>query len=237
MIQATDLRITCRDCGREFTFTEGEQNFYEQMGFTPPTRCRQCRVTKDKQSYQVACSECGREIHKDSVVYCQSCSDSAPSGSHVTCAHCGVEQEKSASVYCDTCLNKMRLDSDRKSEKLKRSLSATQSKLQMVESQNEDLQKSLYETKRYANDLELKLQNMGQDLEKAYKFYVASNWLKPTLDNVARRLESLERSGRETNREVSTTMRKVQEFNESINFWEVLKRSFKLHRNGHKTLV
>ncbi len=36
--------LTCRDCGTEFVFTAGEQEFYAQKGFTnEPTRCPSCR--------------------------------------------------------------------------------------------------------------------------------------------------------------------------------------------------
>jgi len=42
-----DKTLTCRDCGREFTWTAGEQAFYEQKGFTnPPTRCQDCRAER-----------------------------------------------------------------------------------------------------------------------------------------------------------------------------------------------
>ncbi len=40
----TDKTLTCRDCGSEFTFTAGEQEFYAQKGFdNEPTRCQNCR--------------------------------------------------------------------------------------------------------------------------------------------------------------------------------------------------
>ncbi|HYI13958.1 MAG TPA: zinc-ribbon domain containing protein, partial [Thermomicrobiales bacterium] len=29
--------MECRDCGREFIFTAGEQAFYAERGFVPPT--------------------------------------------------------------------------------------------------------------------------------------------------------------------------------------------------------
>ena len=29
-----DKILTCKDCGKEFTFTEGEQAFYAEKGFT-----------------------------------------------------------------------------------------------------------------------------------------------------------------------------------------------------------
>ena len=40
-----DKILICRDCQKEFTFTAGEQEFYEQKGFaTEPTRCKECRI-------------------------------------------------------------------------------------------------------------------------------------------------------------------------------------------------
>jgi len=35
--------MVCRDCNNQFTFTEGEQSFYQEKGFTPPIRCTDCR--------------------------------------------------------------------------------------------------------------------------------------------------------------------------------------------------
>jgi CxxC-x17-CxxC domain-containing protein len=46
----TDRTIVCADCGQEFTFTAGEQEFYEQRGFTePPKRCGACRAVRKAQ--------------------------------------------------------------------------------------------------------------------------------------------------------------------------------------------
>lgn len=33
----------CRDCGKEFTLTDGEIEFYRSKGFELPTRCKSCR--------------------------------------------------------------------------------------------------------------------------------------------------------------------------------------------------
>lgn len=39
-----DRTLVCRDCGREFIFTAGEQEFYAQKGFlNDPVRCPDCR--------------------------------------------------------------------------------------------------------------------------------------------------------------------------------------------------
>ena len=39
-----DKSIQCSDCGATFTFTTGEQEFYQSKGFTnEPKRCLSCR--------------------------------------------------------------------------------------------------------------------------------------------------------------------------------------------------
>lgn len=39
-----DKKIICKDCGKEFIFTVGEQKFFAEKGFTnDPVRCPECR--------------------------------------------------------------------------------------------------------------------------------------------------------------------------------------------------
>jgi len=45
----SDRTLTCRDCGQEFTFTAGEQDFYTQRGFSDPQRCPNCRAQRKAQ--------------------------------------------------------------------------------------------------------------------------------------------------------------------------------------------
>jgi CxxC-x17-CxxC domain-containing protein len=46
----TDRGITCVDCGQEFVFTAGEQEFYAQRGFSEaPKRCSSCRAARKVQ--------------------------------------------------------------------------------------------------------------------------------------------------------------------------------------------
>lgn len=45
-----DKQIECKDCGKEFTFTVGEQEFYKEKGFTnEPQRCKPCRDARKSQ--------------------------------------------------------------------------------------------------------------------------------------------------------------------------------------------
>ena len=46
----TDKTLVCVDCGNDFIFTAGEQEFYSQKGFTnEPRRCPTCRQSKKSQ--------------------------------------------------------------------------------------------------------------------------------------------------------------------------------------------
>jgi len=83
-----DKILTCRDCGAEFVFTENEQNFYREKGFTnEPQRCPACRAARknqqggrgEREMYSAICAKCGRETtvpfrpSPDKPVYCRDC--------------------------------------------------------------------------------------------------------------------------------------------------------------------
>jgi hypothetical protein len=45
-----DKTLTCKDCGKEFIFSEGEQEFYKEKGLmNEPTRCGDCRRERKQQ--------------------------------------------------------------------------------------------------------------------------------------------------------------------------------------------
>ncbi|MEG1510266.1 MAG: zinc-ribbon domain-containing protein [Clostridia bacterium] len=45
-----DKTLVCKDCGKEFVFTAGEQEFYKEKGFeNEPTRCPDCRKARKNQ--------------------------------------------------------------------------------------------------------------------------------------------------------------------------------------------
>ena len=85
-----DRTLICRDCGREFTFTAGEQAFFAGKGFTnDPTRCPDCRAarrsgggsrsTAPRAQYDAICASCGQPTtvpfmpREDRPVYCNDC--------------------------------------------------------------------------------------------------------------------------------------------------------------------
>ena len=85
----TDKRLVCRECGTEFLFTEGEQEFYEKRGLqNEPGRCPDCRASRRRargnegearQMFTVICASCGKEAEVPfqprlgKPVYCSEC--------------------------------------------------------------------------------------------------------------------------------------------------------------------
>ena len=48
-----DKTLVCKDCGKEFTFSAGEQEFYAEKGFeNEPQRCKECRQARKNSMRQ-----------------------------------------------------------------------------------------------------------------------------------------------------------------------------------------
>ena len=88
-----DRILVCRDCGNEFAFTAGEQEFYASKGLTnEPGRCPVCRAARrsgqqnlsraprdQREQYDATCASCGCQTtvpfvpREDRPVYCSDC--------------------------------------------------------------------------------------------------------------------------------------------------------------------
>ncbi len=81
-----DKTLTCKECGNEFVFTAGEQEFYAEKGFVnEPQRCKECRNARkqaskgEREFFVTTCSECGGEAkvpfkpRDDRAVLCSDC--------------------------------------------------------------------------------------------------------------------------------------------------------------------
>ena len=82
-----DKQLVCRDCGKNFTWTASEQEFYQKKGFeNEPVRCPDCRALKkarmnggDRPSFEIKCAECGKsdtvpfQPRGDRPVLCRDC--------------------------------------------------------------------------------------------------------------------------------------------------------------------
>jgi CxxC-x17-CxxC domain-containing protein len=90
MPEFQDRVLKCADCGTDFVFTAGEQQFYYQKEFkNEPKRCRQCKSQRQNGGERAAgpgrvetaavCSQCGRETTvpfrptQGRPVFCRQC--------------------------------------------------------------------------------------------------------------------------------------------------------------------
>lgn len=88
-MEYSDQELICRDCGRPFIWTAGEQHFFHEKGLANlPVRCAQCRSARkarmgiqDRAQTEVVCAECGLPTtvpfipRNGNPVYCSRCYD------------------------------------------------------------------------------------------------------------------------------------------------------------------
>jgi len=95
---SVDQTLRCRECGLDFIWTAGEQDFYQSRGLTnAPSRCPSCRAARKaaagynggpggarserppREMHEVVCASCGGIARVpfvprgDRPVYCSDC--------------------------------------------------------------------------------------------------------------------------------------------------------------------
>lgn len=96
MSQFQDRELTCVQCQQPFTFSAGEQQFFEDKGLTnEPKRCKPCKKARQEG---IAAAEANKASGEKTQVRVQ-----------VTCADCGQQAEvpfypsQGRPVYCRPC--------------------------------------------------------------------------------------------------------------------------------------
>ena len=87
----TDKTLVCKECGSDFLFTAGEQEFYQSRSLqNEPGRCPECRAAKKRgrsfgdgggarQMHPIVCDNCGKDAEVPFVprlgrpTYCSDC--------------------------------------------------------------------------------------------------------------------------------------------------------------------
>jgi CxxC-x17-CxxC domain-containing protein len=89
-----DKSLTCSECGKAFTFSAEDQEFFKSKGYTnEPKRCPECREARKaerygssggsfgakRQMFPATCAQCGKatevpfQPRGDKPVYCNDC--------------------------------------------------------------------------------------------------------------------------------------------------------------------
>lgn len=90
--------MTCKECGKPFTWSADEQEFYASKNFlNEPARCPDCRAAKKKrmgdrhtghrEPFPIVCAQCGKE---DTVPF------KPTDGRPVLCGDCFAKQREAA---------------------------------------------------------------------------------------------------------------------------------------------
>lgn len=105
-----DRTLTCRDCGQQFTFTAGEQEFYQSRGLTnEPGRCPDCRAARKSSR-----GEGGGGGYSGAPRGYGGGERAAREMFTATCSQCGNEARVpfqprgDKPVYCSNCFEQMR---------------------------------------------------------------------------------------------------------------------------------
>jgi len=202
MNKDSDIKIVCRQCGKEFVFTTAEQEFYKQRDFSLPRRCRECRSGQREEAERLLCSQCG------------------------------VELEKGAVMYCENCLANVRLESEMKITKLQGELDAACDKLETEHNEKVELEESLGQKEKLVLELEQKVVSLSDELKELRQLYETLNrWFQPALSDVegrvVQRLETIEHGQNKINERLYKAFQKMLEIYENITLWEVIKRSLR----------
>ncbi len=81
-----DKTLKCKECGKDFVFTAGEQEFYAEKGFqNEPKKCKECRAARktaikgQREMFDAVCADCGAPCKvpfnptEGKAVYCSAC--------------------------------------------------------------------------------------------------------------------------------------------------------------------
>jgi hypothetical protein len=213
-----DLILTCHQCGRKFIFTQAEQEFYQQKGFTQPHRCKQCRSARNPSHSPFLCSKCGSKLVDGAPIYCATCFEDVELEFEMKARKLqgkidqadaklsAIEAEKARLIAeTDAKLSAFESEKTRLVDELEAKIGAVENekmqlanevstRLSIVESERSKLEGLLSQKNQAAVEMQEQLNNVNLELEKAIKYRVALEWLGPTVQNMKEELHVLARN-------------------------------------------
>lgn len=111
-----DRTLTCSDCSQSFVFTERDQAFYAERGFSEPRRCPSCRAARKAQRDSGGGGYASGGGYSSTGGYSAGgYADRGPRQTYTaTCSNCGNEARlpfkptNGKPVYCSDCFRSIR---------------------------------------------------------------------------------------------------------------------------------
>jgi DNA repair exonuclease SbcCD ATPase subunit len=195
----SDVTITCSQCGKDFMFSEDEQEFYRIKGFTTPHRCKPCR-SNSRQHNTLTCSHCGNKLSPSDSLTCIACLTAVQLSSDLkvkeiqnileqTNAKLAVLESEKSTLLSDANerVSLAQAESKRLSEEASSRMAAS-------ESEKNEIQELLRRREQTIVELEWRLNETNLELEKAGKYRTTLEGLEPSLVGLNEKLVSLERN-------------------------------------------
>ena len=197
MSEFTDQTLVCRQCGKEFVFTQGERLFYERKGLTLPHRCPQCRVAKNSQTQPMVCS------------------------------HCHTELEKGEALFCTACLATAELEGELKNRELQNAVEELKAKIESLESQREDMVEALSVKDKTVADLQKKVSDFEFDSRSIREISSSMALMHKSMQDFDSRMSGLEQAQTTINQRMLQLVQKMHEVYDNISLVDLIKRSFR----------
>jgi len=245
-----DKQLTCRQCGKEFVFTKGEQEFYLRKGLSLPSRCPKCRPAKHIQPPPLICSQCKSELDRDASIYCTVCLAAAHLESEIEIKQSQKLADEAQSMLQEIKTEKVNLtevlrQKERVIEQLKEDIDSlsqdlmeaneVRSKLRNSESEKANLAKALSQKEQTIVELESRTRSLGQDLEEVRQFHADLQWIHPALDGIRERLEALEHGQNKINQRMLQVVERIHYLYENPGILGIIKRAFGRYPNQAAT--
>ncbi len=213
---STDSEITliCRQCGKEFIFSQSEQEFYKLKGFEPPLHCKPCRIARKNQLSYV-CAACGHEITTGGPVYCSCCSNAVRLGYELDLRTVRKSLEESRAEVASLHIEQTKQADDNRT------------RLKAIESEKARLCEMLQQKKMAIAELERELKANNLELEKSLNNHVMLEALQPTLVALSERVEAIERAQIELSNRMLKLVQNSEKPVEESSILEMIRRLFR----------
>jgi hypothetical protein len=251
----SELKITCRQCGKEFAFSTSEQSFYQEKGFVLPQHCKECRSNRRNQSPTV-CSNCNTEITKGAPAFCSACLATAHLEGELEVRKAeGLLDESNKKVemletekvrFTDevkTQMAALEAEKSRLAEEVEARVRAVtsernklfreaESRLKVQEDEKNQLAEILKQKENRLVEIEKRLKTTEVELEKAQQYRISMDGLEPALDALYEKLSSLEKSQIGLHQSVSQLVKKMARSSADSSLVEFVRRIFRPHRSA-----
>ncbi len=186
MKEYSDLTIKCKQCGKDFIFSEDEQDFYKTRGFSTPQRCKSCR-SKQRQ-YAKICAECGNKFVEDAPVYCAACmiNQKLEFEQKIADLQKNLESMKAElASQTESGLSVVSIENQK-------SLDEAVNRAKLAEAAEKEVSELLQQRAREVAELKVRLDLANSELEKAVQYRSSMEKLVPALESLLKRMSILE---------------------------------------------